>query len=258
MKPSYGNWISNSMLKTFYGVAIGLFAVSQALAFTLGKETYYYVACILCTFATVAALYMSYCHYVFSFGGGGLMRRIHNYLLEHLAWNGKGTLLDVGCGSGALSIAAAKQFPAAKVQGIDAGGAIWDYSKDQCDRNAEIEGVGARCTFMPGDAAKIDFPSKSFDAVISNFVYHEVRTQKDKFMLVEETLRTLKKGGSFALQDTFGDKDRYGKMEEFLEYLKEHDDIDDITYVPNIARHIPMPFLVRFMLRDCGLIYGRK
>ena len=65
-------------------------------------------------------------------------------------------------------------------------------------------------------------------------------------------------GGSFALQDTFGDKDRYGKMEEFLEYLKEHDDIDDITYVPNIARHIPMPFLVRFMLRDCGLIYGRK
>ena len=40
MKPSYGNWISNSMLKTFYGVAAGLFAVSQALAFTLGKETY--------------------------------------------------------------------------------------------------------------------------------------------------------------------------------------------------------------------------
>ena len=144
------------------------------------------------------------------------------------------------------------------MQGIDAWGAMWDYSKDQCDRNAEIEGVGARCTFMPGDAAKIDFPSKSFDAVISNFVYHEVRTQKDKFMLVEETLRTLKKGGYFALQDTFGDKDRYGKMEEFLEYLKEHDDIDDITYVPNIARHIPMPFLVRFMLRDCGLIYGRK
>ena len=115
MKPSYGNWISNSMLKTFFGVAFGLFAVSQALAFTLGKETYYYVACILCTFATAAALYMSYCHYVFSFGGGGLMRRIHNYLLEHLAWNGKGTLLDVGCGSGALSIAAAKQFPTAKI-----------------------------------------------------------------------------------------------------------------------------------------------
>ena len=81
MKPSYGNWISNSMLKTFYGVAVGLFAVSQALAFTLGKETYYYVACILCTFASAAALYMSYCHYVCACGGGGLMRRIHTYLL---------------------------------------------------------------------------------------------------------------------------------------------------------------------------------
>jgi len=57
MKTNYGNWISNSMLKTFYGVAAGLFAVSQALAFTLGKETYYYVACILCAFATAAALY---------------------------------------------------------------------------------------------------------------------------------------------------------------------------------------------------------
>ncbi|EKU71323.1 class I SAM-dependent methyltransferase [Selenomonas sp. F0473] len=258
MKANYGNWISRTMMKTFCGVAVGFYVLTGVLYLLLGKDTYYYVAWILAVMATLAMLYMGFCRYVFSFEGGGLMRRIHMHLLEHLPWDGKGTLLDVGCGSGALSIAAAKKFPTAKVRGIDYWSAMWNYSQEQCARNAEIEGVGARCTFTPGDAAKLDFPSKSFDAVVSNFVYHEVRTQKDKFMLVEETLRTLKKGGCFALQDTFGDKDRYGRMEEFLDYLKEHDEITEIAYVPNIARRISMPFPVRLMLRDCGLIYGKK
>jgi len=103
----------------------------------------------------------------------------------------------------------------------------------------------------------IDFPDNHFDAVVSNFVFHEVRTQKDKFMLVEEALRVVKKGGAFALHDTYGNKDMYGNMDEFLLYLREKG-ISDISYIPNTERNIPMPLLLRFMLRGVGMLYGTK
>ncbi|MFQ7078284.1 MAG: class I SAM-dependent methyltransferase [Christensenellaceae bacterium] len=39
---------------------------------------------------------------------------------------------------------------------------------------------------------KLDFPDKTFDAVTSNYVYHNIKG-KDKQQLLSETLRVLKK-----------------------------------------------------------------
>jgi len=147
--------------------------------------------------------------------------------------------------------------PLAQVQGIDYWPAMWNYGKEQCEGNAAAEGVADRCAFRHGDAAQLDFPDNHFDAVVSNFVFHEVRTQKDKFMLVEESLRVLKKGGAFALHDTFENRDLYGKMDEFITYLKEKG-ISDISYLPHSERRIDMPLPVRFMLRGMGILYGTK
>ena len=47
---------------------------------------------------------------------------------------------------------------------------------------------------------KLDFPDESFDAVTSNYVYHNI-TGEDKQPLLLETLRVLKKGGVFAIHD---------------------------------------------------------
>ena len=76
-------------------------------------------------------------------------------------------------------------------------------------------------------------------------------------MLVEESLRVLKKGGAFALHDTFENRDLYGKMDEFITYLKEKG-ISDISYLPHSERRIDMPLPVRFMLRGMGILYGTK
>ena len=43
----------------------------------------------------------------FAFGGGGVMEQVHQAVLSNLNFDGKGQLLEVGCGSGALSIRAA-------------------------------------------------------------------------------------------------------------------------------------------------------
>ena len=40
-----------------------------------------------------------------------------------------------------------------------------------------------------GEAAHLEFPDESFDAVVSNFVFHEVRSEKDKRRVVQEALQ---------------------------------------------------------------------
>ena len=68
-----------------------------------------------------------------------MMERVHHTILSHLNYNGKGTLLDVGCGSGALSIRAALTWRAAQVVGIDYWGSAYGYGQAMCEKNAESE-----------------------------------------------------------------------------------------------------------------------
>lgn len=59
---------------------------------------------------------------------------------------------------------------------------------------------------------------KHFDAVVSNYVYHNIPSD-DRQTILLETLRTLKKGGSFAIHDIFS-PEKYGDMQAFLRKLK--------------------------------------
>ena len=65
---------------------------------------------------------------------------------------------------------------------------------------------------------KLDFPDESFDAVTSNYVYHNIPS-RDRQAILLETLRVLKKGGIFALHDIFSEA-RYGDMQAFAEKFR--------------------------------------
>ena len=71
---------------------------------------------------------------------------------------------------------------------------------------------------MRGDANKLEFPDETFDAVISNYVYHNITNAPDKHALLRESLRVLKKGCVFALQDDMKPM-MYGDMEAFAKEL---------------------------------------
>lgn len=120
---------------------------------------------------------------------------------------------------------------------MDHWGVEWNYAKEQCEKNAKIEGVADHIAFQKGDAAKLDFPDETFDAVVSNFVFHEVRTAKDKRDVVKEALRVLKKGGVFSFQDMFSQKALYGDMEEFVRILKE-EGISEVHYIGNLEKKL--------------------
>ena len=94
---------------------------------------------------------------------------------------------------------------------------LYVFSKERCEDNASAEGV-SNVRFEEGNAVKLPFPDESFDAVTSNYVYHNI-TGQDKQMLLRETLRVLKKGGVFAIHDLMS-KPRYGDMDAFIRRLK--------------------------------------
>ena len=103
--------------------------------------------------------------------------------------------------------------------GIDRWGKEYaSFSQLLCEQNAEAEGV-KNVEFKKGDANKLDFPDESFNAVTSNYVYHNIPV-KDRQVLLRETLRCLKKGGSFAIHDIFS-KAKYGDMKKFIQELKD-------------------------------------
>ena len=122
----YGNWMSNPV---FYmlGVLLALSVVLTAMSFTLFRLT---VLGVIFAIASVLLLIMlgwiTWIRRQYAFNGGGMMGRVHGTLLSYLDYDGDGSLLDVGCGSGALSIRAALTWPESKVTGYRLlGSCLW-------------------------------------------------------------------------------------------------------------------------------------
>lgn len=255
---NYGNWVPAAMMKTCV-VAIAAVILLTILCVVLHFNIPAIILGVLLIFLCVFTWYMKKCKDIFDFNKGGFMGKVHQYLVDHMKWDGNGTILDIGCGAGALTIRCAKTYPNAVLTGIDYWGAEWSYAKEQCEANAKAEGVAERITFQKGDAGKLEFASESFDAAVSNFVFHEVRSQSDKRQVVREALRVVKKGGSFAFQDMFEQKALYGDMNAFIEELKA-EGISEIYYIGNVEQEDFVPKFVTapWMIKGVGLIYGKK
>lgn len=275
-KLNYGNWVPVMLMKVMFGTDAVLMIAAILLAVLAPMKWPAILVGIAAALIFLFACYMGACRYIFAHGGpgdklpnkenyihldgyDGVMGRIHHYLVEHLDWDGRGDLLDIGCGSGALTIRCAKKYPQARLTGMDYWSWEWSYAKEQCERNASIEGVDDRITFTQGDASHLDFEDERFDAAVSNFVFHEVKSQPDKPELIKEALRVVKKGGVFAFQDLFCQKKLYGDMDALIEELKASG-VQEIHFVPDVEKLGFVPGFVQtpWMIYGVGLLYGKK
>lgn len=226
MKADYKNWMPKGMVMSFLGGAV----LSAILFVVFGctglledgtLKTVLKIVFLVLTIALCCVTIWSVMMYrAFSYDGKRQMsRQIIEGIADYVKLPAGGTCLDVGCGSGALSIAVAKRNPQASVVGVDRWGAEYaSYSKQLCENNAKAEGVN-NTRFQQGDATRLEFPDETFDAVTSNYVYHNIPSS-DRQAILLETLRTLKKGGTFAIHDIMS-KRRYGNMQDFVRRLKE-------------------------------------
>ena len=252
----YGSWMSDPVFYVFGGIAL-VTLVLAALSFTVFRITVLGVVFAAATVILLALLgWMAWIRRQYAFGKGGMMERVHQTILGSLDFDGHGSLLEVGCGSGALTVRAALTWPEAKITGLDYWGAMYNYSKALCEKNAASEGVGKQCTFVHGDANKLDFPDESFDAVISNYVYHNIMGA-DKHALLLESLRVLKKGGVFVLHDNMKPQ-MYGDMNAFAEKLKGMG-FAEVRYVETAeAIFGSKQRAAMMMLGDSAMLVGRK
>ena len=225
MKPDYKNWMPKGMVASAI-IATVVFAIVLAIVVLTGLAggTLKTVLCILLGVLTVigivVSVWMILMYRAFSYDGTRQMsRQIIEGVAEYVDLPDGGIGLDVGCGSGALTIACAKRNPHASFIGIDRWGKEYaSFNLPLCERNAKAEGV-TNVSFARGDALGLEFPDESFDAVTSNYVYHNI-SSRDRQAILLETLRVLKKGGTFAIHDIFS-KSKYGDMQSFLRKLED-------------------------------------
>ena len=233
MKPDYKNWMPKGMIWTAAGIT-ALFLILwivfglTGLVSDAAKTVLFIVFLILTIIALCVTVWMILMYRAFSYDGKRQMsKQIIEGIADYVKLPDGGTGLDVGCGSGALTIACAKRNPNASFIGIDRWGKEYaSYNKPLCESNAWAEGV-KNVTFRRGDACKLDYADETFDAVTSNYVYHNIPGDRQALLL--ETLRVLKKGGMFAIHDIFS-KSRYGDMQAFAEKLR-HMGYEDVRLI---------------------------
>ena len=217
-RADYKNWVPNGMIAAL-GAGTAVLTAGAVVSGHGGRS----VLSGLCTAGALASgagtLWCAAAHRAFSYDGTRqVSRRIVEGVAGYVRLPAGGRGLDVGCGSGALTIACAKRSPQGRMLGMDRWGPEYaSFSQALCERNARAEGVG-NVAFERGDAVRLSYPDESFDAVTSNYVYHNIPC-RDRKTLLRETLRVLKKGGVFAVHDLMGPA-RYGDMEAFVEELR--------------------------------------
>lgn len=123
-------------------------------------------------------------------------------ILDGLALRGDETLLDLGCGRGAVLHAAAKRLPDGRALGVD----LWradqtGNSPEQTLANAAAEGVVDRVEVHTGDMTALPFDDASVDVIVSSLAIHNIPDRAGRSRALDEAARVLRPGGRLAIAD---------------------------------------------------------
>ncbi|RXG65926.1 class I SAM-dependent methyltransferase [Candidatus Atribacteria bacterium 1244-E10-H5-B2] len=123
----------------------------------------------------------------------GKLDKVYDRLTSHIK---KGqTILDLGCGTGALSLRAAQK--GAKVKGIDINAQMLEIAQKQVIKKNLLQNINL-CEM--GVAELETEKSDSYDMVMSGLCFSELSEDESIFTL-KEVKRLLKPGGSLHVAD---------------------------------------------------------
>jgi ubiquinone/menaquinone biosynthesis C-methylase UbiE len=116
------------------------------------------------------------------------------YLIEQSHLRAGQKVLDLGCGTGTLTIQIKQLIPQIELVGLDGDPSVLKIARDK----AKIAGVDIQ--WQEGLAYDLPYPSALFDRVLSCLMIHHL-TAPNKLKAFREVFRILKPGGEFHLLD---------------------------------------------------------
>jgi ubiquinone/menaquinone biosynthesis C-methylase UbiE len=138
-------------------------------------------------------------------------------------------VLDLGCGTGTLTIMIKKAHPDSEVIGLDGDPQVLEIARRKAKE------TGASIEFDEGMAYQLPYPDASFDRVLSSLVFHHLATH-DKERTLAEIYRILKPDGELHLADFSEPHGFYAKSVSFI--MRRFERVDD-----NINGRIPEMFV---------------
>lgn len=127
------------------------------------------------------------------------------------------SVLDIGCGTGSLAIAAKRRVgPFGSVHGIDASPEMIARARKKARK------AGVDVTFTDGVVEGLPFPDEHFDAVLSTLMLHHLpRAAREQCV---REIRTVLKPGGRVLAVDFGRAT--GDRKSFIEHFHRHGRVD--------------------------------
>jgi ubiquinone/menaquinone biosynthesis C-methylase UbiE len=110
-------------------------------------------------------------------------------------------LLDLGCGTGTLTILIKQTQMEADVVGLDGDAAVLEIARSKANM------AGMKITLDQGMAFQLPYPDNSFDRVLSSLMIHHLTTD-NKQRAMYEIYRVLRPGGELHIVD-FGKPRRF-------------------------------------------------
>ena len=125
----------------------------------------------------------------------GVGRRFREHVMTDAGIANGTRVMDIGCGSGLLTLAISERYPACSVVGVDADARILERARRraQAARTSAIE-------FVHAPAEKTGLAASSFDVALSTLVFHHLPLEA-KARAAIEIARLLRPGGTFLLAD---------------------------------------------------------
>jgi ubiquinone/menaquinone biosynthesis C-methylase UbiE len=113
-------------------------------------------------------------------------------------------VLDVGSGTGTMSIMVKKAFPTAEVTGLDGDPQILEIAR------SKARSLGLEIRFDQGMSFDLPYPNESFDVVLTSMMLHHL-TRDGKQSTAEEMYRVLRPGGQLFGADFGEPRSSFGK-----------------------------------------------
>ena len=121
-------------------------------------------------------------------------RAFKSRLIQSASIRPQDHILDLGCGTGTLTLLLKSQNPAASVAAIDADPQILGLARDKASR------AGLDIGFHQVMSEALPFPDATFDQVFSSLLFHHL-TRDQKVGTLAEVRRILRTGGGLHIAD---------------------------------------------------------